>query len=64
MRPAGPQVLDATEQIEVHPLPAQEALALARRGEMADGASALALLLCADRIEAAVRRARSGQTPP
>lgn len=40
------QTLEATERIERHPLPAGEALELARRGEMKDGQSALALLLC------------------
>ena len=34
------------EIIEVHPVPVDEALALARRGEIKDGKSALALLLC------------------
>lgn len=48
----GPQALDETEQIEVHPLPARQALALARAGAITDGASALALLLCAELIEA------------
>lgn len=48
----GAQTLDATEQIEVHPLPAHEALALARSGAVTDGASALALLLCAPLVEA------------
>lgn len=48
----GPQALDETEQIEVHPLPARQALALARSGAMTDGASALALLLCAEMVEA------------
>jgi ADP-ribose pyrophosphatase len=37
---------EATELIEVHPIPIQEALARARRGEIRDGLSALALLLC------------------
>lgn len=48
----GAQALDETEQIEVHPLPAHDALALARSGGITDGASALALLLCAPLIEA------------
>lgn len=37
---------EATEFIEIHPMPVAEALSLARRGEMRDGRSALALLLC------------------
>jgi ADP-ribose pyrophosphatase len=49
--------LEATEMIEVHPLPARQALEMARRGEVEDGSSALALLLCAERIEAALRSA-------
>ena len=34
------------ETIEVHPLPIPEALAMARQGQMKDGKSALALLMC------------------
>lgn len=52
VEPAGTQTLDETEQIEVHPMPARQALALARAGDITDGASALALLLCAPLIEA------------
>jgi ADP-ribose pyrophosphatase len=37
---------EETEFIEIYPLPAGEALSLARSGEMRDGRSALALLLC------------------
>jgi ADP-ribose pyrophosphatase len=37
---------EATELIEVHPIPIQEALARARGGRIRDGLSALALLLC------------------
>lgn len=48
----GTQTLDETEQIEVCPLPAREALALAQSGAVTDGSSALALLLCAPLIEA------------
>lgn len=57
VRPAGEQHLDATEQIEVHPLPAAAVLAMAQGGQIEDGASALAILLCAERIEAALRGA-------
>lgn len=49
--------LESTEMIKVHPLPALQALDMARRGEVEDGSSALALLLCAQRIEAALRSA-------
>lgn len=37
---------EETEFIEIHPMPVDEALSLARRGEMKDGHSALVLLLC------------------
>ena len=37
---------EETEMIEVHPMPMDEALALARGGAMKDGHSALVLLLC------------------
>ncbi len=42
------QTLEDTEAIEIHPVPAGEALRLARGGQIKDGASALALLLCED----------------
>ncbi len=37
---------EETESIEIHPLPIEQALALARSGAMKDGQSALVLLLC------------------
>ena len=37
---------EAAEIIEVHPMPIERALEMARNGEMADGHSALALLRC------------------
>ena len=37
---------EQTEYIEIHPLPLQAALSMARNGEIRDGRSALALLLC------------------
>ncbi len=37
---------EPTEFIEIHAMPVNEALSLARSGEMRDGRSALALLLC------------------
>jgi hypothetical protein len=37
---------EETEFIEIRPVPATQALALARNGEVKDGRSALALLLC------------------
>lgn len=49
-----PQMLQETERIEAHLVPAREALSLARGGRIADGQSALALLLC----EGALRRHR------
>jgi ADP-ribose pyrophosphatase len=44
----GSQTLEVTERIEIVPTPAAEALRMARDGEIRDGASALALLLCED----------------
>lgn len=40
------QRLERTERIEIRPTPAKEALAMARRGEIRDGQSALCLILC------------------
>ena len=40
------QNLDPTELIEIHPVPIQEALRMARAGEIADGCTVLALLFC------------------
>ncbi len=48
----GEQHLELTEEIEILPVPAAEALRIARSGEMHDGDSALALLLCEDRLKA------------
>ena len=45
-----PQSLQETERIEVHPVPAREALAMARTGRIPDGQSALALLLCEESL--------------
>jgi len=45
-RLAGPPRPESTEVIEVHPTPVAEALRMAHAGEIADAASALALLLC------------------
>ncbi len=42
------QRLEGTERIELFPMPAKEALAMARRGEIRDGQSALCLILCED----------------
>ncbi len=44
-RAAAPQP-EMTEQIELRPLPARDALHLARTGQMPEGQSALSLLLC------------------
>ena len=41
-----PQSLEPTEQIEICPTPATEALRMARAGEIKDGPSALCILLC------------------
>ena len=56
----GAQDLEATELIEIHPMPARKVLEMARAGEIRDGASALALLLCAERIEAMLDAKGSG----
>jgi len=47
----GEQQLEVTEQIEILPVPAAEALGMARSGEIRDGDSALALLLCESRLK-------------
>jgi ADP-ribose pyrophosphatase len=62
VRSRGRQVLDPTEVIEVAPRPAREVLEMARSGAIADGASALAILLCADRIERELSMLRSGES--
>lgn len=41
---------EAAEVMHVHQLPVDRALTMARAGEITDGPSALALLLCADRL--------------
>ena len=41
---------EAAEVMHVHRVPVARALAMARAGEITDGPSALALLLCADRL--------------
>ncbi|MBP6788631.1 MAG: NUDIX hydrolase [Candidatus Promineofilum sp.] len=41
---------EAAEVMHVHRMPVSRALAMARAGEISDGPSALALLLCADRL--------------
>ena len=41
---------EAAEVMHVHRVPVAKALAMARAGEISDGPSALALLLCADRL--------------
>jgi ADP-ribose pyrophosphatase len=48
---SGVQELEATEQIDILPMPAAEAIELARSGQMRDGDSALALLLCEKRLK-------------
>jgi ADP-ribose pyrophosphatase len=41
---------EPTELMEIRPVPAEEALRMAREGEIADGPSALALLWCAPHL--------------
>jgi len=41
---------EMTEQIELRPMPARDALHLARTGQMPEGQSALSLLLCEDHL--------------
>lgn len=45
---------EPTEVMEIRPKPVAEALRMARENEISDGPSALALLLCAERLQAAV----------
>lgn len=47
---------EPAEVIEVHLLPAAAVLAMAQRGEISDGPSALAVLLCADKLSAGLSR--------
>jgi 8-oxo-dGTP pyrophosphatase MutT (NUDIX family) len=47
----GPTRHEATEVMEIHPRPIAEALRMARSNEISDGPSALALLLCADKLQ-------------
>jgi len=42
----GPTGHEPAEVMEIHPTPVEETLAMARRGEITDGPSALALFLC------------------
>lgn len=42
---------EETEFIEIHPMPMEQALSLARGGAMKDGLSALALLLCEPQLQ-------------
>jgi hypothetical protein len=44
----GSQRHEDTEDIEIHPVPIKEAFRMARTGEIKDGISALAILLCED----------------
>ncbi|MCP4427357.1 MAG: NUDIX hydrolase [Chloroflexi bacterium] len=41
---------EPAEVMEIHPKPIEEVLQMARRNEISDGPSALALLLCADKL--------------
>jgi len=45
------QELEFTEQIEILPVPAADAVEMARSGQIKDGDSALALLLCEKRLK-------------
>lgn len=55
------QALEDTEAIEVHPVPLDRALAMARDGSIADEHSALALLLAEPHLR--VRRPAAGRGP-
>ena len=46
----GPTGHEPAEVLEVHPTPMAEALAMARRGAITDGPSALALFLCEEQL--------------
>jgi ADP-ribose pyrophosphatase len=52
---------EPTEVMEVRPMPVAEALRLAHNGEIADGPSALALLLCEERLWELAREAAGGR---
>ncbi len=52
----GRQQLESTEIIQVRTAPVAEALALARSGEMQDGQSVLALLLCEPWLQAMIAK--------
>ncbi len=52
---------ELTEEIELCPMPAREALHLARTGQMPEGQSALSLLLCEDLLR---QRGYLDQSPP
>lgn len=41
---------EATEVMEIHPKPVEEVLQMARNGQISDGNTALALLLCAEKL--------------
>lgn len=58
----GPTHHEAAEVMHVHRLPIAEALRMARAGEISDGPTALALLLCAGRLEALAKAARDDET--
>lgn len=47
----GPTGHEPAEVLEVHPTPIDETLAMARRGEITDGPSALALFLCEAQLQ-------------
>ena len=54
----GPTHHEAAEVMHVYHLPVAEALRMARAGEISDGPTALALLLCAERLLALAGAAR------
>jgi ADP-ribose pyrophosphatase len=55
---------EPTEVIELHTIPIAEAMRMARAGEITDGPSALALLLCERRLEEIARTGRSVEESP
>ncbi len=57
----GPTQHEAAEVMHVHRVPVAEALRMARAGEISDGPTALALLLCAEQLVVLARAANEAE---